>query len=224
MLYRFKKTNKSDIIGIKKSNEPNPKKTVSKTKCNNAKQSKKRNGYIGMNKQAMKNTIQSLTAGDNLTVNFVGPKAGQSGTFKVLGKKTGRGKGGSLLVELEAPDGSTLTTGTPESNVILNMITSDGNLIGFKNETDLPRLYTIDTTRAIVLKEQLKTLLDAEGDVTVDIESSEPEYSGAWTVTGARKSRGRYGQVVLSLDNGKQKREFWSYRHSGIVSRITINR
>ena len=219
--YRFKKGIQQGTI--KKSSKPKRKKASTRKRSMNTKPSLG-SRYKGMDKQELKNVIQGLSAGDSLTVNFVGEKADLSGAFKVLGTKRGRGKGGSLLVELEASDGSTLTTGTPESNAILNVITANGSLAGFKNEADLPRLYEVDTARAVALKEQLGALLDAEGDVTVDVESSEEDFTGTWTVTGARKSRGRYGQVVLSLDNGTVKRELWSYRHSGIISRITVNR
>ena len=220
--YRFKKGIRTGTV--KKSSKPKRKRASSKKKRNIAKEPSLGTRYKGMDKQELKSVIQGLSAGDSLTVNFVGEKADLSGAFKVLGTKRGRGKGGSLLVELEASDGSTLTTGTPESNVILNVVTADGTLVGFQNEADLPRLFDVDTARAVALKEQLGSLLDAEGDVTVDVESSEEDFAGKWTVKSARKSRGRYGQVVLSLDNGSVQRELWSYRHSGIITRITINR
>lgn len=214
--YRFKSAIKKSKLKTKKKS----------TKASNNKLiSHKQTGIQGMNKTELKTLISNLSAGEEITVTFLGDMSDNSGTFKVLGTRRGRGKGGSLLVDLEASDGSTITTGTPRNTDIMNITLSDGTLHGYTNEAEVPRVFDTDTSRAVALKEQFNTLLDADGSFTVDVESPEDVYNGTFTVTSAKKARGRYGQVILTLaDSQGVERELWSYRHSGIVTRITVNR
>ena len=176
-----------------------------------------------MDKTQLKTVITSLSAGDKVTVNFAGAQASSSGSYKVLGTKRGRGKGGCLLVNLQAADGSLLTTGTPQSAEIVNLVTSDGTVHGLTDASQVVQVYTTDLSRAVALKEQFKTFLTAEGNVNIEVVSSEPEYNGIFKIQSSRQVRGRFGQIILNLEaTDGSMHELWSYRHSGIVTRITV--
>ena len=73
-----------------------------------------------MDKAVLKQTILGLEVDQTLTINFRGSLADQSGDFVVVGKKRGRGKGGSQLLEVTRPgDTEVLTFGTPRNEDIL---------------------------------------------------------------------------------------------------------
>lgn len=198
-----------------------------------------RHGSLGrttkMDKKDLKAAISGLTTGDSLSVTFLstmptGPSntrydgiralAGQSVEFTLVGTKKGRGKGGSQLMVLKAADGSTITTGTPHSDVLVN-ITTPAGMVGHESESAVPRTYETNAGRASELKAQFKGLVGTVG-ASVRIESSEADYNGTFTVRSAELLRGRHGQVKLMLESGDRTVEVWSYRHSGVVTSFEI--
>ncbi len=180
-------------------------------------------GASRMKKQDLKVVLQSLNAGDVVKVTFRGAKAEKSGEFTVIQTRTGRGKGGSRLVELKTASGELVVTGTPESDEILHFVTPDGVLHGFESEAEVPPMFETDSAGASELKKTFAGLVDAEGQYTVDMTSTHEAFNGRFTVLRGIQKRGRYGQVVLTLQAaGGEPFELWSFRHSGVITSFTV--
>lgn len=181
------------------------------------------NKTITMDKKIIRNLLSGLTPSETISINFIGPKAHMSGDYTVVKVKTGRGKGGSKLVELVNAFKQTLITGTPDSAEILNM-TIAGEMHGFTSEADIPVAYDKSASQAAMLKETFKRLLDAEGDKEIEVESTIADFNGTFTVNKGMQLRGRGGQIMLDLENVDTgaKLQLWSFRHSGIVKSLTI--
>lgn len=202
--------------------------------------SRKRRGKQGrtskaMDKQLLKNAIVALTTGDRVSVTFLSSMpagesntrydgirgfAGQTVEATLVQTKKGRGKGGSQLMVLKTEDGTTFTTGTPHSDVVLNLTTPAGK-IGHESEADVPRTFEPNAGRAGELKESFKSLVGTVG-ATVQVQSTEDEFTGSFTVTEAEQLRGRHGQVRLTLTQGDRSVKVWSYRHSGVISSFEV--
>lgn len=199
--------------------------------------SSKRRGKQGrtskaMDKKKLKNAIVALTTGDRVSVTFLSTMpsntrydgirgfAGQTVEATLVETKKGRGKGGSQLMVLKTDDGETFTTGTPHSDVTLNVTTPAG-FVGHESEADVPKTFETNAGRAGELKEQFKALVGTVG-ATVKMESTEDEFSGVFTVDEAEQLRGRHGQVRLTLTQGDRTVKVWSYRHSGVVTSFEV--
>lgn len=179
-----------------------------------------------MDKKVLKSVITNLKPGDTLDVNLLGERASLSGNYTVVKKKIGRGKGGSLVLELAnslTPECS-LVIGTPQSNEILNVVVA-GECHGYRTEAEVPPTYEINSARATELKKLFGSFLDLSrlpAAVEVDAVGA-PEIHGRRTVVAARQLRGRHGQVVLTLQDVEgQTQEVWSFRHSGVVNGLTL--
>lgn len=181
-----------------------------------------------MNKHEAKSLIASLESGSNIRVNLADDLAERSGNYKVLTVRRGRGKCGSLLVDLQSnEDDSLLTIGTPQSSKIVNFVLPDGSTVGLDNALECNIKYEIDVARAVALKEQFKNLLTVtpESEIKIVVASTKEQFNGTFDLLSARQVRGRFGQIVLSLKNAAgESMELWSYRHSGIITRITVMR
>ena len=189
---------------------------------NNVSKNKEKN--ITMDKSVLKTTIASLTPGQVISLTFIGAKSHLSRDWTVVKTKTGKGKGGSKLMELVDNDKNTITTGTPESQFILNM-TIDGNMIGYASEADVPVVFEKDTAKATELKSAFKVLKGAEGNKTVTITATVPELTGTFTVNKQTQLRGRGGQIRLDLARvgTDEVVEAWSLRHSGIIQTFVVD-
>lgn len=175
-----------------------------------------------MDKSALKSVINGLTPGQVISITFVGDKAHLSRDWTVVKVRTGKGKGGSKLLELVDGARNTIVTGTPESGYILNM-TVNGTLHGATSEADLPVVHETNGARATELKEAFRSLVGAEGDRRVSIQSSIADLNGTFTVNRGVQLRGRGGQIRLELERPDgTKAEVWSLRHSGVISSFTI--
>jgi len=177
-----------------------------------------------MDKSVLKSTIAGLTPGQVISLTFIGAKAHLSRDWTVVKVKTGKGKGGSKLMELVDNDKNTLTTGTPESQFILNM-TIDGNMIGYASEADIPVVFEKDVAKSNELKAAFKALKGAEGNKTVTITATIPELTGTFTVNKQTQLRGRGGQIRLDLGRigSDEIVEAWSLRHSGIIQTFVVD-
>ena len=183
-----------------------------------------------MDKNSVRSFINSLTPGTTLTINFVGNSLtdshgvhlANSGTFTFNRKSTGRGKGGSLVMHLTAADGTQMQISTSHSDAILNLRSANGELVGYASAAEMPVVYPRDSGQAATLKEVARSLVGTSGK-RVTVVSSLPHLNGTFTVQRATQLRGRNGQVVLTLVNGNDNYELWSYRHSGVVSSITVH-
>ena len=176
-----------------------------------------------MDKSVLKSTIKGLVAGQLISLSFIGPKAHLTGDWTVVRTKTGKGKGGSKLMELVNGDQETITTGTPESQFILNL-TVDGNMIGYASESDVPVVFEKNNERALELKTAFLALKGAEGNRTVNITATVPELTGTFTVNRQTQLRGRGGQIKLSLARigSTETVEVWSLRHSGMIQSFDV--
>jgi len=175
-----------------------------------------------MKKQQLKTLIEGLSPADKVSVTFLGDLAERTGDYEVTGTSTGRGKGGSKLMHLKAADGTEFKTGTPESEKILHVVTSDGTLHGFESASDVPRTFETNAGASKTLKAQMKELVSTTG-ARIRVEDSQGEFGAEYTVTQAEQLRGRYGQVKYTLqrDDGTFT-SLWSFRHSGIVTSFEI--
>lgn len=175
-----------------------------------------------MDKSALKSVINGLTPGQVVGITFIGDKAHLSRDWTVVKVRTGKGKGGSKLLELVDGARNTITTGTPESGYILNM-TINGTMHGATSEADLPVVHETNAARATELKEAFRSLVGAEGDRRVSIQSSIADLNGTFTVNRGVQLRGRGGQVRLELERPDgTSAEVWSLRHSGVITSFTI--
>lgn len=176
-----------------------------------------------MDKSALKSLISTFTPGQVIGITFLGDKAHLSRDWTVVKVRTGKGKGGSKLLELVDGARNTITTGTPESAFILNM-TVNGTLHGASSEAEVPVVYETNATRATELKDAFKSLVGAEGDRRVSIQSTITDLNGTFTVNRGIQLRGRGGQVRLELERvgSGERAEVWSLRHSGVISSFTI--
>ncbi len=178
--------------------------------------------YNGMDKKQLKALIEGLTSGEKVSVTFLGDLAERTGDYEVVETKTGRGKGGSKLVTLKAADGTLVTTGTPQSDKILHIVTADGTLHGFETAIDIPRSFETNAGAHDALKAQMKELVGTTG-ARVRLADSAGEFNGEYTVTQAEQLRGRYGQVKFTLMGENDTiQTLWSYRHSGIVTSFEV--
>lgn len=175
-----------------------------------------------MNKKQLKTLITALTPAESVTVTFLGDLADRTGTYEVVETKTGRGKGGSKIMVLKAADGSVVEVGTPQSDKILHVVTSDGTLHGFETVADVPREFDTDAGRHEGLKNQMKELVGTTG-ARIRVEDNANEFGQEYTVTQAEQLRGRYGQVRMQLlaDDGSTT-TLWSFRHSGIITSFEV--
>lgn len=181
--------------------------------------------YKTMDKSVLKSTIKALTVGQEINITFIGAKAHLTGDWSVVKTKTGKGKGGSKLMELVNADKETITTGTPESQYILNMTVND-ELIGYASEADIPVVFEKNVEQSNLLKTAFLALKGAEGNKTVTIEATVPELTGTFTVNKQTQLRGRGGQIRLDLarvDAPDETVEAWSLRHSGIITSFVVD-
>lgn len=184
-----------------------------------------------MEKSLLRSVLSGLVENQEIVINFLERSANPSATYRVLGTRKGRGKGGSMLADVvlasEAlvTDENKLVIGTPDkyNDEILN-ITIDGHTQGYLTEDEIPVFYETNKERSNELKAQVR--LDFkdffEGNGTprkIAVVSSVPDLNGEFTVTGVRQLRGRGGQIVLETAEG---REIWTRRQSGVIESITV--
>lgn len=173
--------------------------------------------YTGMNKKQLRTLIEGLTPEEKVTVTFLGKLSHLTGEYAFVEMKTGRGKGGSKLMVLKpVSGGETITAGTPQSDNILHVVTADGTVHGFENESQVPRTFEMNAARGEELKKEMQKLVGTTG-AQLRLDDIEGEFGGVWTVTQATQKRGRYGQVAFTLMQGSTIKEFWSHKHSGVI-------
>jgi hypothetical protein len=112
--------------------------------------------------------------------------------------------------------------GTAASEYILN-VEVNGTVYGEESAVGLPRGFARNAVAAKALRVEMEKLFDKEGS-TVIVDSSEPEFAGNWTIGRIRFSPGRFGQIILNLndDINHRRAEIWSYRHSSCVNSVTL--
>ena len=103
-----------------------------------------------MDKHILHSVLESVSVGSNITINFHKPFAELSGDYTVLQSKTGRGRGGSRVLEVASVanpedtfgaleiDGKEKLLGTGTSEVI-NTIVIDGKTFGMEDPLEAPR-------------------------------------------------------------------------------------
>lgn len=196
-----------------------------------------------MDKKALKELLENLTVGSDITVNFNGNKGGvapgskagtergivESGEFRVLESKRGRGKDGSRLVTMMCLKTSqTVEIGTPTNEEILNIVLADGTLHGDKEESIQSRKYQrADETTTMAFKESLKPLLKLNGlETRVQVDSTIPEFNGVFMMTNPKLNVGRFGQITINLKNPETGFEWTlqSHNHAGVVQSVKVTK
>lgn len=195
-------------------------------------------------KNAFREFVTGLAVGANVDIRFTGgvlknrmgaevcapgtttPVA--SGTYTFLGTKTGRGKGGSMLMRVEhlADGGGSgeIAFGTPElASVVSIQMLGSSSLLGYHSESDMPESRPPRPEYAARLKAVCMTLIPLTAPARVQIRSSDPRLNGSFSVTAAQRHVGRHGQISLNLVSASgATSELWTYRHSGIVEHLEI--
>ena len=158
-----------------------------------------------------------------------------SGEYHVQEVKTGRGKGGSKIAKLtnlatgvevdKVSVGATFRSfGSPVSEFVLNVVTSDGVLHGLPDSDEMAIVQSVsrDKANGARLDEVMLKLIRAEGS-RVKIVAESPTYDGEFIVLKGRRSPGRFAQAVLNLQNAVTGEliELWSYKQSAVVKSIT---
>lgn len=175
-----------------------------------------------MEKAKLKEVLSRLNPGDVIEVEFTGEKASQSGEYKVLTSKVGRGKCGSRIASLESTSsGETVSIGTAQNSEILSLTVAGEKILSGENTL---ATYSRDLDKAKVLKEKLSGLVGFGGRQVRITSASEPTFNGLFTLDSAELLKGRYGQIKAKMTNDStgQSIEIWSYRHSGVVDEIEI--
>lgn len=190
-----------------------------------------------MDKQILKSILEKVQAGSELEINFVNTYENLSGKYKVIESKIGRGQGGSRVVKLENLETKEILEsiligdkkklfGSSTSDCVLNL-SVDGNFYGDSEMTDFSITHPKNKEGGEQLREALKhltTATDKGAGKKIKIQSVDPSINGDWTIKMAYMSPGRFGQVVLKLENKELDKvtEFWTYRHSGVVEGIEL--
>jgi hypothetical protein len=187
-----------------------------------------------MNKEILKSVFGGMKINDSFTINFISQFAMMNGDYKISKMGTGRGKGGSIVVEaINTVSGNKLTSleyggkphlfGTSVSDNILN-ITVNGKMFGVKHESDLPKTFARDKEAGDQLRDALKPFLTKKTPTVLKIASSQaPEFNGTWNISNIKLNPGRHGQISLMLTNindPSDTRELWSFRHSTIIDSL----
>lgn len=179
-----------------------------------------------MDKTILRNVIKGLLPKQEINVRMRSSATPEN--FTVIEVKKGRGKHGSLSVAMIKGDGTVITMGTPENQKVLN-VTVNGEFFGVNNEREDPPTYRTDDANATNIKAALHELVGEAGKGrNLRLESTVPEFQGTFAVMNGRLEKGKYGQVHLWLCPVGQAQtadntvEFWSYRHSGVVTGFEI--
>lgn len=192
-----------------------------------------------MNKEVLKSVMTSLKQDQEIKINFVSQFSELNGTYKVVKTYKGKGKGGSLGMELSNietgnilksikitdKDGKTKDhiLGTPTSDYILN-ITVDNVFYGANSEAEIPKVLPRNKEAGKEMRELLKPLVGRTTSTKLRIKSTAvPEFTGTWLVEKAKLNPGRGGQVSLNLvsvTDPTKKIELWSYRHALVIDEI----
>lgn len=172
-----------------------------------------------MNKQELKTVLAGLTKDQEITVNFRGDKVSQNGDYKVLESKVDRGKMGSRKATLlSLKDNTTeVVLHTRDNDQVLNIVIN-GTMHGSADENGEPRNYAKDIVRGKELTALFKTFKEGQ---QVSMKSEvEPTFNGTFTVKASKASRGKFGQQILTLTDGTNTFEVWSYKHSLALTNI----
>lgn len=178
-------------------------------------------------------TLLQTTEGKNIEITFRKPLENLSGSYKINSIKTGRGKGGSLLltalnlstnetITQLTVDGKTLNFGTAMSEYVVNT-TIDDVLHGPASvEEDIDNLPK-DAEMAGKLRESLLPYLGKEG-IKIQIDSKLPSINGVWLVKDSSKSPGVFSQLRFNLvsEDGSRTCEFMTYKFAGVTQNVSI--
>lgn len=192
-----------------------------------------------MEKELLKSVMASLKSEQEIKLNFTANFNSLNGSYKVIKVSRGKGKGGSLCMELMNTATGTLLgsvmmpdktgvnkehrIGTPTSDIILN-IEADGKLHGVMTESELPKAFPRNEEAGKEMRELLKPLVGRKTETRLVLKSEKaPEFNGTWIVKNAKLNPGRGGQVsvmLVNVDDPTNTRELWSYRHGAIIDEI----
>lgn len=173
-----------------------------------------------MDKKILKEVLTSLTAGQEVEVNFRGNLVNQNGTYSVVESKADRGKMGSRKAILRSASGTEVTLHTKTNADVLNLVVN-GTMFGSADETGEPRVFPKDLARGMQLRDQFRILVEGQRvSLTSEVE---PAFNGNFQVVSVSPVRGKFQQMCLKLQNdGGSTIEVFSYRHSTVITSFTV--
>jgi len=181
-----------------------------------------------MDKKTLCDVLTSLNKNQIIEVQLRGRPAPEK--YTVLESRKGRGKGGSRIATLKHDDGTVITVitiGTPKHLDILN-ISVDGNFYGVKKEWQELPSCPVNDEMSVNFKTTVKTALNKENNVRLQITSPEPYLNGIFRVANSRIEKGKRGQLHLWLVPDGQEMtpentiELYSHRHSGLIQTFQV--
>lgn len=198
-----------------------------------------------MEKDIIKSAIKAAVKNSIITVKFVGGNGGapprspkgtprnlvNSGQFKVIGPRVGKGQGGSLLLDLiSTGDNPTLIEiGTPFAEELVSIDLGEGKFFGYENEEQIPKRFPTNLVIAKEIKERIKFLTKEKPERVVNYKielfSSREFLNRKWKILMASTSIGKYGEIRLKLesdDESKTELLFGSHEHSYCLNDIKL--
>jgi hypothetical protein len=178
-----------------------------------------------MEKIDLRNAFLKFKTGEIVQVRFVRETAHMSGSYKISEVKTGRGRAGLCLVAtIEKQDSNPVVfkLSTKDCKSIVNLRTQDGTFYGSDQENTADKDLATNLDVHKDLKENVFDMALKTQKGRFKIESTEPCFDGIFSVKGAMLKAGRWGQLVVSLENEATKDvvDLWSYRHSGVINKV----
>lgn len=174
-----------------------------------------------MDKPLLRDILNNkISSGDKIKLKMFGSPEVEL-TVKEI--KKGRGKGGlARVVHTE----QNLEFGTSDSDKIISItILKTGEKFGTTNELEFdPKHLVKNEESGRKLKAQLQQLLTIKPE-TIKIKLTSdmvPLFNGIYNLVKASSVKGRYGQIILKLEDQETKNQFeiWSHRHATVLTKI----
>jgi hypothetical protein len=174
-----------------------------------------------MDKTLLRNTINNqIKQGDTVKIKLFGQP---EQTIKVKDIKVGRGKGGLARV-VTSEQG--ITFGTSDSERIMSITLNSGEVLGEQDERDFDPKHLIKSEElGKKLKGKLSVLLNKPVEnKTIILKSKLPMFNGSFKLLSAGSIKGRYGQIILKLEDTETGKTFelWSHRHATVIENLEI--
>lgn len=179
-----------------------------------------------MEKIDLRNAFLKFKTGELVQVRFVRETAHLSGSYKISEVKTGRGRAGLCLIatieKQDADPSVVFKLSTKDCKSIVNLKTQDGTFYGSDQENTADKALATNLDVHKDLKQNVFDMALKTQKGRFRIESTEPCFDGTFSVKNVQLKAGRWGQMVVTLENEATKDvvDLWSYRHSGVINKI----
>lgn len=182
-----------------------------------------------MKKSDLKDVLNVLKVDSEVTFTFVsGAESANNGNYKVVSYKTTKGRGAPLQVEFVNTDtGNKFSFHSKDNDKVVN-ITVNGSFYGYQTEAEMNQALNTkgDMEPTLEAGANLKKVFEELGKETgkkVELKAKTPELTGVFTIEKLTKAKGRVSQVILLLrDSANNPVEAWSYKHSNVITDVTL--